>query len=128
QAYANTSYVVNNVAKYEGSSKRGLANAGTRKYNLTNAESADGDTNYGDYGNLTMSWTNETNMLTWALNETITIAKHATANEISTDISTKFEDFDIWLKTVEEKPYEIDFYGNERNPEKLNPGAWDPGL
>lgn len=127
QDNATSTYTANNVAKCDAE-KRGLANVGTRKYNLVNSEYSSNDTNYGDLGNLIMSWTDDTNMLTWTLNESITIAKYATVKEISADLSTNFAEFDTWLNTIEDNPYGIDFYGNTRNAEKMNPGAWDSGL
>ena len=43
-------------------------------------------------------------------------------------LSQHFPDFDAWLSGVETNPYEIDQAGNPRNPGKLQPGSWDPGL
>lgn len=129
QTDATASYTVNCIAKCDAS-KRGLTKWGTCKYNLSNSEVQTDDTDYGDGENLVMSWTDATNTLTWTLNESITIAKYATVTEISTDLSTNtnFAEFDTWLNTIEDNPYGIDFYGNTRNAEKMNPGAWDPGL
>ena len=120
--------ILNSVAKSASETARGLGNAGTRKYNLTNAEESADDTNFGVNANLTITLDESTDMLSWTLDESITISKYAKATEIEDLVKSKFGAFDTWLKTVESSPYGIDYYGNTRNSDKMNPGAWDPGL
>ena len=68
------------------------------------------------------------NDFTWKLLDGVTLNANMTKADLQTKTQTNYPAFDAWLKTVEEDPYGIDFNGNVRNPEKLNPGAWDPGL
>lgn len=121
-------HIINNAAASASATARGLANSGTRKYNLTNKDNSADDTNYGDNSNLSMTWDESTNQLKWTLNESVTIARHATVAEVSELVGSKFAAFDTWLKSVETNPYGIDFAGNTRNSSKMNPGAWDEGL
>jgi len=119
--------VINNMSKNLGTRPIDMANGGTRKYNLTVSNATVDDTNLGDNANLSINWTEDTNTFTWSLTN-VTISKWATETVISDLVSTNFAAFDSWLKSVETNPYGIDFYGNSRNTQKFNPGAWDEGL
>ena len=119
--------VINSMSKNLGTKAIDMANGGTRKYNLTVSNATVDDTALESNDNLSISWTEDTNTLTWSLTN-IGINKWATETEISDLVSTNFAAFDSWLKSVETNPYGIDFYGNSRNPQKFNPGAWDEGL
>ena len=119
--------IINNMTKNLGSRAIDIANSGIRKYNITVTSATENDTNIDSNDNLTIVWEEETNLLTWTL-ANVTISKWATVDEISTIVSTNFESFGTWLKSVETDPYGIDFYGNVRNKNKMNPGAWDNGI
>ena len=73
-------------------------------------------------------WKYETGMLQWTLKAGKTIGNYAERDVLADKVKAAFPDFDAWLKTVDEDPYAIDYAGNQRNPEKLNPGSWDPKL
>ena len=119
--------ILNNISKNLGSRSIEVANGGTRKYNLTITNATDDDTDIGSNDNLTINWTEETNLFTWEL-ANVSISNYATVSAIEELVKGSFADFDTWLKTVDTDPYGIDYYGNKRNAEKLNPGAWDEGL
>ena len=87
-----------------------------------------GDTSLGSKDNISVTWSDTDNNFTWQLLNDVTLAGNTTKANVETVTQTNYPAFDKWLKTVEEDPYGIDFNGNKRNAEKLNPGAWDPGL
>ena len=116
--------ILNNVSK--STKTNDIANNGTRKYNVTNGATGE-NTNIKSNDNLTINWTEETNLFTWEL-ANVSISNYATVSAIEELVKGSFADFDTWLKTVDTDPYGIDYYGNKRNAEKLNPGAWDEGL
>ena len=124
---STSAQIINNMTKNLGDRAIEIANNGTRKYNITITNATDNDTNISSNDNLAIVWEEVTNLLTWTL-ANVTISKWATVSEISTIVSTNFESFDTWLKSVETDPYGIDFYGNVRNKNKMNPGAWDNGI
>ena len=68
------------------------------------------------------------NNFTWSLLNDKSLTANMTKANLVTMTETNYPAFDAWLKTVETDPYGIDYNGNERNPDKLNPGAWDPYL
>jgi hypothetical protein len=73
-------------------------------------------------------WNEQTNLFEWTLNEEKSLTVWMKVSELESKVKSAFPDFDAWLKTVDEDPYAIDYAGNQRNPEKLNPGSWDPKL
>ena len=75
-----------------------------------------------------LTWKDGTGTLQWTLKSGKTISNYAEKDLLATKVKAAFSDFDAWLKTVDEDPYAIDCAGNQRNPEKLNPGSWDPNL
>ena len=87
-----------------------------------------GDTNLSSQNNISISWSDEDNNFTWILLNDVALTGNTTKTNVETTTQTNYPAFDKWLKTVSEDPYGIDFKGNKRNAEKLNPGAWDPGL
>ena len=90
---------------------------------------AEHDTDYGATNNAAISWSDDSNNFTWTLsNVSIPAANYAKKEEVDDLMKNNHATFDAWLKTIETDPYGIDYNGNERNPEKMNPGAWDPGL
>ncbi len=75
-----------------------------------------------------VTWKDDIGVLQWILMDGKTIGNYAEKDLLAGKVKAAFPDFDAWLKTVDEDPYAIDFAGNQRNPEKLNPGSWDPKL
>ena len=106
---------------------RELTNNGNRKYNLARTDCAD-DTDFVSNDYLTITWTEDTNSMTWTLDGSVQISAYATEEYISGVVAEKFVAFDTWSRSVEDNPYGIDLYGNVRNSLKFNPGAWDEGL
>ena len=75
-----------------------------------------------------VTWKDDIGVLQWILMDGKTIGNYAEKDILAGKVKAAFPDFDAWLKTVDEDPYAIDFAGNQRNPEKMNPGSWDPNL
>ena len=75
-----------------------------------------------------LTWKDGTGTLQWTLKSGKTISNYAEKDLLATKVKAAFSEFDAWLKTVDEDPYAIDYAGNQRNPEKMNPGSWDPNL
>ena len=75
-----------------------------------------------------ITWNKAAGALQWSLKDGKTIGNYAEKDVLAGKVKAAFPDFDAWLKTVDEDPYAIDYAGNQRNPEKLNPGSWDPKL
>ena len=75
-----------------------------------------------------ITWNKAAGTLQWSLKDGKAIGNYAEKDVLAGKVKTAFPDFDAWLKTVDEDPYAIDYAGNQRNPEKLNPGSWDPKL
>ena len=73
-------------------------------------------------------WNDQTSLFEWTLNEESSLTVWMKKSELELKVKTAFPEFDSWLKSVDENPYEIDQIGNPRNPEKMNPGSWDPNL
>ena len=73
-------------------------------------------------------WNDQTSLFEWTLNEESSLTVWMKESELELKVKTAFPEFDSWLKSVDENPYEIDQIGNPRNPEKMNPGSWDPKL
>ena len=122
-----SAYFINNMAKSMSTTARELTNNGNRKYNLARTDCAD-DTDFVSNDNLTITWTEDTNSMTWTLDGSVQISAYATEEYISGVVAEKFVAFDTWSRSVEDNPYGIDLYGNVRNSLKFNPGAWDEGL
>ena len=75
-----------------------------------------------------ITWNKAAGALQWSLKDGKTIGNYAEKDVLAGKVKAVFPDFDRWLKTVDEDPYAIDYAGNQRNPEKMNPGSWDPKL
>ena len=75
-----------------------------------------------------ITWNKAAGALQWSLKNGKTIGNYAEKDVLATKVKAAFSDFDAWLRTVDEDPYAIDCAGNQRNPEKMNPGSWDPNL
>lgn len=75
-----------------------------------------------------ITWNKTAGTLQWSLKNGKTIGNYAEKDVLAGKVKAAFPDFDAWLKTVDEDPYAIDYAGNQRNPEKMNPGSWDPKL
>lgn len=73
-------------------------------------------------------WNEQTNLFEWTLNEEKSLTVWMKVSELESKVKSAFPDFDAWLRAVDEDPYGIDQNGNPRNPEKMNPGSWDPKL
>lgn len=103
-------------------------------YNLLTGLSTGGG-NYTEYQDFDTGITAEdirfvwsVNNFTWELLNGKSLKANMTKAALMTKTESNYPAFDKWLKTVETDPYGIDYNGNKRNAEKLNPGAWDPGL
>ena len=79
-------------------------------------------------GDVDITWNKTAGTLQWSLKNGKTIGNYAEKDVLATKVKAAFSDFDAWLRTVDEDPYAIDYAGNQRNPEKMNPGSWDPNL
>jgi hypothetical protein len=79
-------------------------------------------------GDVDITWDKTAGTLQWSLKNGKTIGNYAKKDILAGKVKAAFPDFDAWLKIVDEDPYAIDYAGNQRNPDKMNPGSWDPKL
>ena len=86
------------------------------------------DNNQLTVDDVDLLWKSDAGCLEWTLKSGKTIGDYAQKAVLESKVEASFPEFNAWLKEMDEDPYGTDQSGNQRNPEKMNPGSWDPKL
>lgn len=86
------------------------------------------DNNQLTVDDVDLLWKSDAGCLEWTLKSGKTIGDYAQKAVLESKVEAAFPEFNAWLKEMDEDPYGTDQSGNQRNPEKMNPGSWDPKL